>query len=212
MFVLGFCVGMIIHFMIWFMVFAYKKIIKNKVDTKHKVTELRKNPLWSDIHKNHYNIIEYYIQEGVKNLQHLDTQTNLIRVRGMSVINYLFLLCGSMFYIVTNSDNFTTEMLTGSVISMLLFFIGYIICVIMTLSKYFIVPSNQYSNIYNEPYYGIPQKTTQSLEILKIGELLRIQESIDNNSIFNTNLQKILKFCIIEVCILILMMLGMSIF
>jgi len=212
MFGLGFCVSIIIHFIIWFIIFTYKKIFKNTANIKHKVTELRKNSLWDDIHKNHYNIIEYYMQEGVKNLQHLDTQTNLIRARGLSVINYLFVFCGGMFYIAINNTDFITKFFGGNAIAMLLFFIGYIICVIITLSKYFIVPSNQYSNIYNEPYYGIPQKTVQSLKILKIGELLRIQESIDNNSIFNTKLQKILKFSIIEVCILILIMLGVAIF
>lgn len=204
MFSLYFSLGMLIWLIIHLIMklFYCKKCDKNKVFLRQKLFE--KMDLLYIYHNS--DILEYALLEAEKLANSIYRDIIATRDRALSIVNYLFLGVGGLFFIFFYKND-TLPQLNLNIGILLL--CGYITTVILFLAINFIVPSaNKTKTLYLDPVFSIPAKNNpKDLIEIKIEKLLGMQQTIEENAKFSKQLRNKLFLSVLEITCFILSLL-----
>ena len=205
MFSLYFSLGMLIWVAIHLItrLFHCRKCNKNKASLRQ---ELFEKGDWAYIYNNP-DILKYSLLEAEKLADSIYRDIIAVRDRALSIMNYLFLTLGGLFYLLFNQKNIS-NIFNFNVVD-LIFLCGYFTGIILFIAIFCIVPSrNRTKAIYLQPRYSIPDKNNlQDLIEIKIDKLLALEEAIEHNLSFLKSLRQKLFFSVLEIAIIIIFLL-----
>ncbi len=196
---LGMLVNLIIHF---FTIICYNcccnKCKTLNINSRQKLFE---NTDWTHIYNNP-DLIEYSLQESRGLVDEIDVSIATIRDRALSVMNYLFLTLGGLFYIFFDKLD---KLQTLEVANIILIIAGYITCEILYLAYNFIVPNkNETYAKYSSPINHLPYKDNkQNIKEVKIEQILSMQACIEANTNFMKKQRKKLFYILLNITVAI---------
>ncbi len=210
MFSLYFGLGMLIWFVIHLItrLFHCKKCNKNKASSRQ---ELFERGDWTYIYNNP-SIMEYSLSEAENLMDIIYRDIIAIRGRALSILNYLFLTLGGLFYLFFYKNNTLNALCNANTDKIILVLCGYITFSIFYIALNHIVPSRNKTISKNlEPLEAIPKKNNaKDLCEIKIEKLLALQEGIEKNGKYMDTLRQKLFFLVFEISVIILILIIYS--
>jgi len=162
---------------------------------------LFENTDWAYIYNNP-ELIEYSLQESRGLIDEIDVSIATIRDRALSVMNYLFLTLGGLFYIFFDKLD---KLQTLKVANVILIIAGYITCEILYLAYNFIIPNkNETYAKCSSPINHLPYKDNrQNIQEVKIEQILSMQACIEANTNFMKKQRKKLFYILLDITVAI---------